>query len=129
VTRKLMGKVGIPLITTNRINDPAVAEQVLADGCADMVSMARPFLADAAFVQKAAEGRARRDQYLHRLQPACLDQIFEGKLTSCLVNPRACRETEMPLTMAEKPKKLAVIGRRPPPGWPSPPPPPAAAIR
>ncbi|HBV8349415.1 TPA: NADPH-dependent 2,4-dienoyl-CoA reductase, partial [Serratia marcescens] len=113
VTRKLMGKVGIPLITTNRINDPAVAEQVLADGCADMVSMARPFLADAAFVQKAAEGRADEINTCIGCNQACLDQIFEGKLTSCLVNPRACRETEMPLTMAEKPKKLAVIGAGP----------------
>ena len=113
VTRKLMGKVGIPLITTNRINDPAVAEQVLADGCADMVSMARPFLADAAFVQKAAEGRADEINTCIGCNQACLDQIFEGKLTSCLVNPRACRETEMPLTMTEKPKKLAVIGAGP----------------
>ncbi|CAI2411073.1 FAD-dependent oxidoreductase [Serratia plymuthica] len=113
VTRKLMGKVRIPLITTNRINDPAVAEQVLADGCADMVSMARPFLADAAFVQKAAEGRADEINTCIGCNQACLDQIFEGKLTSCLVNPRACRETEMPLTMAEKPKKLAVIGAGP----------------
>ncbi|AVN35597.1 FAD-dependent oxidoreductase [Serratia marcescens] len=113
VTRKLMGKVGIPLITTNRINDPAVAEQVLAEGCADMVSMARPFLADAAFVQKAAEGRADEINTCIGCNQACLDQIFEGKLTSCLVNPRACRETEMPLTMAEKPKKLAVIGAGP----------------
>jgi len=113
VTRKLMGKVRIPLITTNRINDPAVAEQVLADGCADMVSMARPFLADAAFVQKAAEGRADEINTCIGCNQSCLDQIFEGKLTSCLVNPRACRETEMPLTMAEKPKKLAVIGAGP----------------
>ncbi|CAI1725539.1 FAD-dependent oxidoreductase [Serratia marcescens] len=113
VTRKLMGKVSIPLITTNRINDPAVAEQVLADGCADMVSMARPFLADAAFVQKAAEGRADEINTCIGCNQACLDQIFEGKLTSCLVNPRACRETEMLLTMAEKPKKLAVVGAGP----------------
>ncbi|MBH3301018.1 NADPH-dependent 2,4-dienoyl-CoA reductase [Serratia marcescens] len=113
VTRKLMGKVSIPLITTNRINDPAVAEQVLADGCADMVSMARPFLADAAFVQKVAEGRADEINTCIGCNQACLDQIFEGKLTSCLVNPRACRETEMPLTMAEKPKKLAVVGAGP----------------
>ncbi|MBH2647981.1 FAD-dependent oxidoreductase [Serratia ureilytica] len=113
VTRKLMGKVSIPLITTNRINDPAVAEQVLADGCADMVSMARPFLADAAFVQKAAEGRADEINTCIGCNQACLDQIFEGKLTSCLVNPRACRETEMPLTMAEKPKKLAGVGAGP----------------
>jgi 2,4-dienoyl-CoA reductase (NADPH2) len=113
VTRKLMGKVKIPLITTNRINDPAVAEQVLADGCADMVSMARPFLADAAFVQKAAEGRADEINTCIGCNQACLDQIFDHKLTSCLVNPRACRETEMPLITTATPKKLAVVGAGP----------------
>ncbi|HHQ6591738.1 TPA: FAD-dependent oxidoreductase [Serratia fonticola] len=113
VTRKLMGKVKIPLITTNRINDPAVAEQVLADGCADMVSMARPFLADAAFVQKAAEGRADEINTCIGCNQACLDQIFDHKLTSCLVNPRACRETEMPLVTTATPKKLAVVGAGP----------------
>ncbi|HGM5490823.1 TPA: FAD-dependent oxidoreductase [Serratia fonticola] len=113
VTRKLMGKVKIPLITTNRINDPAVAEQVLADGCADMVSMARPFLADAAFVQKAAEGRADEINTCIGCNQACLDQIFDHKLTSCLVNPRACRESEMPFTATAAPKKLAVVGAGP----------------
>ncbi|CNI43102.1 oxidoreductase [Yersinia pekkanenii] len=113
VTRKLMGKVAIPLITTNRINDPAVAEQVLADGCADMVSMARPFLADAAFVQKAAQDRADEINTCIGCNQACLDQIFEGKLTSCLVNPRACRETEMPVLPTETPKQLAVVGSGP----------------
>ncbi|CAI0866673.1 NADPH-dependent 2,4-dienoyl-CoA reductase [Serratia fonticola] len=113
VTRKLMGKVKIPLITTNRINDPAVAEQVLADGCADMVSMARPFLADAAFVQKAAEGRADEINTCIGCNQACLDQIFDHKLTSCLVNPRACRETEMPFIATAMPKKLAVVGAGP----------------
>lgn len=113
VTRKLMGKVKIPLITTNRINDPAVAEQVLADGCADMVSMARPFLADAAFVQKAAEGRADEINTCIGCNQACLDQIFDHKLTSCLVNPRACRESEMPFTTTATPKKLAVVGAGP----------------
>ncbi|CAI1041218.1 2,4-dienoyl-CoA reductase [NADPH] [Serratia rubidaea] len=113
VTRKLMGKVGIPLITTNRINDPAVAEQVLADGCADMVSMARPFLADAEFVRKAAEGRADEINTCIGCNQACLDQIFDGKLASCLVNPRACRESEMPLTMTQSPKRLAVVGAGP----------------
>ncbi|MBC3231278.1 NADPH-dependent 2,4-dienoyl-CoA reductase [Serratia fonticola] len=113
VTRKLMGKVKIPLITTNRINDPAVAEQILADGCADMVSMARPFLADAAFVQKAAEGRADEINTCIGCNQACLDQIFDHKLTSCLVNPRACRETEMPLIATATPKKLAVVGAGP----------------
>ena len=113
VTRKLMGKVKIPLITTNRINDPAVAEQVLADGCADMVSMARPFLADAAFVQKAAEGRADEINTCIGCNQACLDQIFDHKLTSCLVNPRACRESEMPFTTTAAPKRLAVVGAGP----------------
>ncbi|HDL7645166.1 TPA: NADPH-dependent 2,4-dienoyl-CoA reductase [Yersinia enterocolitica] len=113
VTRKLMGKVNIPLITTNRINDPAVAEQVLTDGCADMVSMARPFLADAAFVQKAAQDRADEINTCIGCNQACLDQIFDGKLTSCLVNPRACRETEMPILPTEAPKRLAVVGSGP----------------
>ncbi|CNF44573.1 NADPH-dependent 2,4-dienoyl-CoA reductase [Yersinia frederiksenii] len=113
VTRKLMGKVRIPLITTNRINDPTVAEQVLADGCADMVSMARPFLADAAFVQKAAQNRADEINTCIGCNQACLDQIFDGKLTSCLVNPRACRETEMPILPTEFPKRLAVVGSGP----------------
>ncbi|AJI93986.1 flavin oxidoreductase / NADH oxidase family protein [Yersinia ruckeri] len=113
VTRNLMGKVTIPLITTNRINDPEVAEQVLADGCADMVSMARPFLADPAFVQKAAEGRADEINTCIGCNQACLDQIFEGKLTSCLVNPRACRESEMPVIVTSVPKRLAVVGSGP----------------
>ncbi|HHL2566050.1 TPA: FAD-dependent oxidoreductase [Yersinia enterocolitica] len=113
VTRKLMGKVNIPLITTNRINNPAVAEQVLTDGCADMVSMARPFLADAAFVQKAAQDRADEINTCIGCNQACLDQIFDGKLTSCLVNPRACRETEMPILPTETPKRLAVVGSGP----------------
>lgn len=113
VTRKLMGAVTIPLITTNRINDPAVAEQVLVDGCADMVSMARPFLADADFVQKAAQHRADEINTCIGCNQACLDQIFEGKLTSCLVNPRACRESEMPIVPTETPKRLAVVGSGP----------------
>ncbi|EKN3392391.1 NADPH-dependent 2,4-dienoyl-CoA reductase [Yersinia enterocolitica] len=113
VTRKLMGKVNIPLITTNRINDPSVAEQVLTDGCADMVSMARPFLADAAFVQKAAQDRADEINTCIGCNQACLDQIFDSKLTSCLVNPRACRETEMPVLPTEAPKRLAVVGSGP----------------
>ncbi|CNH99714.1 2%2C4-dienoyl-CoA reductase [Yersinia intermedia] len=113
VTRKLMGAVAIPLITTNRINDPAVAEQVLVDGCADMVSMARPFLADADFVQKAAQHRADEINTCIGCNQACLDQIFEGKLTSCLVNPRACRESEMPIVPTETPKRLAVVGSGP----------------
>ena len=113
VTRRLMGKVSIPLITTNRINHPDVAEAVLADGCADMVSMARPFLADPAFVQKAASGRVDEINVCIGCNQACLDQIFKHKLTSCLVNPRACHETELVLTATEKPKRLAVVGAGP----------------
>ena len=113
VTRKLMGKVSIPLITTNRINDPQVAEDLLSSGCADMVSMARPFLADPAFVQKAAQGRADEINTCIGCNQACLDQIFAGELTSCLVNPRACRETEMPLIPAHYAKRLAVVGAGP----------------
>ena len=113
VTRRLMGKVSIPLITTNRINHPDVAEAVLADGCADMVSMARPFLADPAFVQKAASGRVDEINVCIGCNQACLDQIFEHKPTSCLVNPRACHETELVLTATEKPKRLAVVGAGP----------------
>lgn len=113
VTQKLMGKVGIPLITTNRINDPDVAEKILAEGCADMVSMARPFLADPAFVEKAAQGRADEINTCIGCNQACLDQIFAGEVTSCLVNPRACRETQLPVTRAQAPKRLAVVGSGP----------------
>ena len=113
VTQKLMGKVGIPVITSNRINTPEVAEEVLADGCADMVSMARPFLADAAFVAKAAAGRAEEIAPCIACNQACLDHTFSGKLTSCLVNPRACHETELVLVPAEAQKRVAVVGAGP----------------
>ncbi|MDN0083083.1 NADPH-dependent 2,4-dienoyl-CoA reductase [Crenobacter sp. SG2305] len=113
VTKRLMGEVNIPLITTNRINDPAVAERVLADGCADMVSMARPFLADPAFVNKAAAGRAETINTCIGCNQACLDHIFQGKLTSCLVNPYACRETELKLTSTVTTKRIAVVGAGP----------------
>ena len=113
VTQRLMGKVGIPLITTNRINDPDVAEKILAEGCADMVSMARPFLADPAFVEKAAQGRADEINTCIGCNQACLDQIFVGEVTSCLVNPRACHETQMPVTRAPASKRLAVVGSGP----------------
>ncbi|MBF7979476.1 MULTISPECIES: NADPH-dependent 2,4-dienoyl-CoA reductase [Rahnella] len=113
VTQKLMGKVGIPLITTNRINDPDVAEKILAEGCADMVSMARPFLADPAFVEKAAQGRADEINTCIGCNQACLDQIFAGEVTSCLVNPRACHETQMPVVRAQHFKRLAVVGSGP----------------
>ncbi|MDC7709662.1 NADPH-dependent 2,4-dienoyl-CoA reductase [Vogesella indigofera] len=113
VTKRLMGKVSIPLITTNRINTPEVAEDILASGCADMVSMARPFLADAEFVSKAAQGRSDEINTCIGCNQACLDHIFQGKLTSCLVNPRACRETELNYLPAATPKKLAVVGAGP----------------
>jgi len=113
VTQKLMGKVGIPLITTNRINDPDVAEKILAEGCADMVSMARPFLADAELLSKAQSDRADEINTCIGCNQACLDQIFVGKVTSCLVNPRACHETKMPIVPAVKIKRLAVVGAGP----------------
>ncbi|POY54112.1 NADPH-dependent 2,4-dienoyl-CoA reductase [Pectobacterium versatile] len=113
VTKKLMGKVRIPLITTNRINDPGVAEQLLAEGCADMVSMARPFLADAELVAKAQSGRADEINTCIGCNQACLDQIFAGKITSCLVNPRACHETELPIQPARVGKRFAVVGAGP----------------
>ncbi|MDE9452623.1 FAD-dependent oxidoreductase [Xenorhabdus bovienii] len=113
VTQKLMGKVSIPLITTNRINDPHVAEQTLSEGCADMVSMARPFLADAEFVLKAEQNRADEINTCIGCNQACLDRIFVGKLTSCLVNPRACHETEFIAEPVKAPKTIAVIGAGP----------------
>ncbi|OQS36141.1 NADPH-dependent 2,4-dienoyl-CoA reductase [Chromobacterium haemolyticum] len=113
VTKKLMGKVKIPLITTNRINTPEVAEEILAGGCADMVSMARPFLADPDFVNKAAAGRGDEINTCIGCNQACLDHIFQGKLTSCLVNPRACRETELNYEKTPQAKKLAVVGAGP----------------
>jgi 2,4-dienoyl-CoA reductase (NADPH2) len=113
ITGKLMGKVGIPLVASNRINTPEVAEQVLARGEADMVSMARPLLADAEFVNKAAEGRAREINVCIGCNQACLDHVFSGKLTSCLVNPRACHETELEIKPASRRKRLAVVGAGP----------------
>ncbi|NUL36931.1 FAD-dependent oxidoreductase [Kosakonia sacchari] len=113
VTRKLKGKVKVPLITTNRINDPQVADEILARGDADMVSMARPFLADAEFVSKAQSGRADEINTCIGCNQACLDQIFAGKVTSCLVNPRACHETLMPVLPAVQKKNLAVVGAGP----------------
>ena len=113
VTKRLKGEVGIPLITTNRINTPEVAENVLASGCADMVSMARPFLADAFFVNKAAANKGDEINTCIACNQACLDHIFNGKLTSCLVNPRACHETELKIVKSEFPKKVAVVGAGP----------------
>ncbi|MFN3954118.1 MAG: FAD-dependent oxidoreductase [Pararhodobacter sp.] len=113
VTKKLIGQVGIPLITSNRINTPDVAESVLAEGCADMVSMARPFLADPEFVRKAAEGRAAEIAPCIGCNQACLDHTFMGKISSCLVNPRACHETELNYTPTDAPKSIAVVGAGP----------------
>ncbi len=113
VTKKLMGQVGIPVIASNRINTPEVAEEVLAGGCADMVSMARPFLADPDFVAKAAAGRAARIAPCIACNQACLDHIYSGKLASCLVNPRACHETELVITRAPTPRRYAVVGAGP----------------
>ena len=113
VTKKLMGKVSIPVITSNRINTPGVAEDVLAQGCADMVSMARPMLADAHFVNKAVEGKADQIAPCIACNQACLDHTFGGKLTSCLVNPQACHETELTITPATATKKVAVVGAGP----------------
>lgn len=113
VTKKLMGSVSIPLITSNRINTPEVAEQLLADGRADMVSMARPFLADPEFVAKAGAGRAETINTCIGCNQACLDHTFSGKITSCLVNPRACHETELVLSPTKLRKRLAVVGAGP----------------
>ncbi|CAM5563463.1 NADPH-dependent 2,4-dienoyl-CoA reductase OS=Stutzerimonas stutzeri OX=316 GN=fadH PE=4 SV=1 [Stutzerimonas stutzeri] len=113
VTAKLCGEVKIPLITTNRINTPEVAEQVLAEGDADMVSMARPFLADPEFVNKAAAGHGETINTCIGCNQACLDHTFSGKLTSCLVNPRACHETELNYIPTTTVKKIAVVGAGP----------------
>ncbi len=113
VTRKLMGQVGIPVITSNRINTPELVEELLAGGAADMVSMARPFLADPDFVAKAAAGRAREIAPCIACNQACLDHTFQGKISSCLVNPRACHETELRYTSTDSPKRVAVVGAGP----------------
>ncbi|MDX1451802.1 MAG: NADPH-dependent 2,4-dienoyl-CoA reductase [Oleiphilaceae bacterium] len=113
VTAKLKGEVNIPLVTTNRINMPDVAEKVLADGDADMISMARPFLADSDFVLKAEKGLANEINTCIGCNQACLDHTFQMKLTSCLVNPRACHETELTYVKTHAPKKIAVIGAGP----------------
>ena len=110
VTQKLKGQVGLPLITSNRINRPEVAEEILARGAADMVSMARPFLADPEFVAKAASGQAARIAPCIACNQACLDHTFAGKVSSCLVNPRAGHETELVLAPTTTPKRIAVVG-------------------
>ncbi|MEY4377593.1 MAG: hypothetical protein RJB26_2143, partial [Pseudomonadota bacterium] len=113
VTGKLRGAVRVPLVSTNRMNDPAVAEQVLAAGHSDMVSMARPLLADAEFVNKAAAGRADAINTCIGCNQACLDHVFEQKRASCLVNPRAVYETELVVRAAVAPKRITVVGAGP----------------
>lgn len=113
VTKKLKSEIGIPLCTSNRINMPHVAEQVLADGHADMVSMARPLLADAEIVNKAAQGREDEINTCIACNQACLDHTFSNKMASCLVNPRACHETELNFNPTQKSKKIAVVGAGP----------------
>ncbi|MFE9169618.1 FAD-dependent oxidoreductase [Streptomyces kebangsaanensis] len=113
VTRKLMGEVTVPLVTTNRINTPDVAERLLADGYADMVSVARPMLADPDFVNKAAAGRPEAINTCIGCNQACLDHTFSGQITSCLVNPRACHETELVLSPTRRRKRVAVVGAGP----------------
>ena len=118
VTKKLRTELraaglNIPVITSNRLNMPEVAEQVLADGCADMVSMARPFLADPEFVNKAAQGRSQDINTCIACNQACLDHAFKARLASCLVNPRAGHETELVIRIAPARKRVAVVGAGP----------------
>ncbi|HNQ05647.1 MAG TPA: NADPH-dependent 2,4-dienoyl-CoA reductase, partial [Tetrasphaera sp.] len=113
VTKKLMGSVSIPLVTSNRINTPEKAESLLAQGYADLVSMARPFLADADFVAKAAAGTPEAINTCIGCNQACLDHTFAMKLTSCLVNPRACHETDLVIAPTTAPKRIAVVGSGP----------------
>ena len=113
VTAHFRKELSVPVITSNRINTPEVAEEVLARGDADMVSMARPFLADPDFVLKAQENRADEINTCIGCNQACLDHVFAGQMTSCLVNPRACHETEFQIQPATKLKKIAVVGAGP----------------
>lgn len=113
VTEKLKGAVRVPVVATNRINDPAVAEAIIAGGQADMVSMARPFLADPDFVRKARENRADEINTCIACNQACLDHVFQGKRASCLVNPRACRETELEYHASVRPRRIAIVGAGP----------------
>lgn len=113
VTRKLKGEVSIPLVATNRINMPEVAERLLAEGDADMVSMARPLLADPAWVNKARSGRSDRINTCIACNQACLDHVFQNRRASCLVNPQACHETELIIAPATIRKRVAVIGAGP----------------
>lgn len=113
VTKRLMGSVSVPLVTSNRINTPEDGERILAEGCADMISMARPFLADPDFVRKAAAAEPESINTCIGCNQACLDHTFGGLITSCLVNPRACHETELVLSPTRRAKRLAVVGAGP----------------
>jgi 2,4-dienoyl-CoA reductase (NADPH2) len=113
VTAKLKDEVSLPLVTSNRINTPEVAESVLADKAADMISMARPLLADPDFVSKAATGRSHMINTCIACNQACLDHIFSGEIASCLVNPRGGHETELVIEPAATPRRLAVVGAGP----------------
>jgi 2,4-dienoyl-CoA reductase (NADPH2) len=113
LTQKMKGEVSVPLVASNRINTPEVAEAILAGGMADMVSMARPLLADAEFVKKAAEGRAEDINTCIACNQACLDHVFVAKTASCLVNPRACHETELVFRPAQRKRRFAVVGAGP----------------
>ncbi|MGB5131360.1 MAG: NADPH-dependent 2,4-dienoyl-CoA reductase, partial [Steroidobacteraceae bacterium] len=113
VTRRLRDSVRIPLVTSNRINDPAVAERLLANGDADLVSMARPLLADPEFVRKAREGRVDEINTCIACNQACLDLVFENQVATCLVNPRAGRETELNYLPAAPARRIAVVGAGP----------------
>jgi 2,4-dienoyl-CoA reductase (NADPH2) len=113
VTKRMMGEVNIPLVATNRINMPDVAESILQEGCCDMVSMARPFLADSELVLKAIENRAHEINTCIACNQACLDHTFELKTCTCIVNPRACHETILNFYPTETPQKIAVVGAGP----------------
>ena len=113
VTKKMMGEVSVPLITTNRINTPEIAEKILLDGHADMVSMARPFLADPEFINKAIANKSNEINTCIACNQACLDHAFKGKIASCLVNPLACHETEIIVNNTKTPKRIVVVGAGP----------------
>ena len=113
VTAKLRPHVALPLIASNRINMPDVAERILADGIADMVSLARPLLADPQWANKARAGRPQAINTCIACNQACLDHVFENKHASCLLNPRACAETELNYTKTFAPKRVAVVGAGP----------------
>tara|TARA_R110000868_G_scaffold8205_3_gene42482 strand:- start:74952 stop:76973 length:2022 start_codon:yes stop_codon:yes gene_type:complete len=113
ITKKMKAEINVPLVTTNRINDPQVIEDVLSAGCADMVSMARPFLADPDFVNKALANAPEKINTCIGCNQACLDHVFEKKVASCLVNPRACHETELNYLPTATPKSVAIVGAGP----------------